>query len=167
MKPHLLDEVRLKCIFEPLEVAEPNGDAFARLGGVIFTNAMGFHAVVLHLETRLRRSKQKVWNWHVVHYVPSRKDGFLEPSVGTSYVVYIIFNFSNVATQPTHSSFKDYFTGMTTLDVVYLAKDITETTTQWKRIGRPTIKLAALSTLFEAHLKENMVVVNVNGGVRA
>ena len=49
------------------------------------------------------------------------------------------------------------------MDAVYLAKDITETTAQWKRIGRPTIKLAALSTLFEVHLKENMVVVNVNG----
>ena len=45
------------------------------------------------------------------------------------------------------------------MDVVYLAKDITETTTQWKCTGRPTIKLAALSTLFESHLKNNM-----NGG---
>ena len=50
------------------------------------------------------------------------------------------------------------------MEAVYQAKDITETTTQWKRTGRPTIKLAALSTLFQAHLRENMVVVNVNGG---
>ena len=125
---------------------------------------MGFHTIMSHLETRLQKSKQKVWNWHVVHYVPSREDGFLEPNVGTSYMVYIIFCFGNVATQPTHSCFKDYFTGRTALDVVYLAKDITETTTQWKRIGRSTIKLAALSILFEMHLKESMVDVNVNGG---
>ena len=57
MKPDLLDEVRLKRIFEPLEAAEPNGGAFARSGGLIFTDAMGFHAVVSHLETRLRKSK--------------------------------------------------------------------------------------------------------------
>ena len=57
MKVDLLDKVTLKRIFEPLEAAEPNGDAFARSGGVIFTNAMGFHVVVSHLETRLRRSK--------------------------------------------------------------------------------------------------------------
>ena len=100
----------------------------------------------------------------MVHYVPSCEDGFLEPSVKTSYVVYIIFCFGNVATQPTHNYFKDYFTGRTAMDAVYLAKDITETTTQWKCTGRPTIKLVALSTLFEAHLKENMVVVNVNSG---
>ena len=164
MKPDLLDEVRLKCIFEPLEEAKSNGGAFARSRGVIFIDAMGFHAIVLHLETRLRESKQKVWNWHVVHYVPSREDGFPEPSVGTSYVVFIIFCFGNVATQPTHNCFKDYFTRRTTLDVVYMAKDIIETTTQWKRIGCPTIKLVTLSTLFQAHLKENMVVVNVNDG---
>ena len=99
----------------------------------------------------------------MVHYIPSREDRFPEPNVGTSYVVYIIFCFGNVATQLIHSCFKDYFIGKTGLDAVYLAKDITETTTQWKHTGRPTIKLAALSTLFEAHLKENMVVVNVNG----
>ena len=164
VKPDLLDEVRLKCIFEPLEAAEPNGGSFARSGGNIFTDAMGFHAVVSHLEMRLRKSKQKVWNWHVVHYVPSCEDGFLEPSVGTSYVVYIIFCFGNVATQPTHSCFKDYFSKKTALETMYQAKDISETTTQWRRTSRPTIKLAALSTLFQAHLKENMVVVNVNGG---
>ena len=100
----------------------------------------------------------------MVHYVPSREDGFPEPTVGTSYVVYIIFCFGNVATQPTHTCFKDYFTGRMALDAVYVAKDITETTMQWKRTGCPTIKLAALSTLFEADLKENMVVVNVNSG---
>ena len=115
----LLDEVRLRCIFEPLEAAEPNGGSFARSGGVIFTDAMGFHAVVSHLETRLRKSKQKVWNWHVVHYVPSRKDGFLEPSVGTSYVVYIIFCFGNVGTQPTNVCFKDYFSERTAMAAVY------------------------------------------------
>ena len=92
------------------------------------------------------------------------EDGFPEPSVGTSYVVYIIFSFGNVATQPTHSCFKDYFTGRTAMDTMYLAKDITETTTQWKRTSCPTIKLVVLSTLFEAHLKENMVVMNVNSG---
>ena len=96
VKPDLLDEVRLRCIFEPLEAAEPNGGSFARSGGVIFTDAMGFHAVVSHLETRLRKSKQKVWNWHVVHYVPSCEDGFPEPRIGTSYMVYIIFCFGNV-----------------------------------------------------------------------
>ena len=62
MKPDLLDKVRLKHIFKSLEAAEPNGGAFARSGGIIFTEAMGFHGVVLHLEIRLRRSKQKVWN---------------------------------------------------------------------------------------------------------
>ena len=163
MKPDLLDEIRLKRIFKPLEAAKPNGGAFARSGGVIFIDAMRFHALALHLEKRLWRSKQKVWNWHVVHYIPSRQEGFPEPRVGTSYVVYIIFCFGNVATQSTHNCFKDYFTGRTALDVVYLVNDITETTTQWKRTSRLTIKLAVLSTLFEAHLKENMVVVNVNG----
>ena len=100
----------------------------------------------------------------MVHYVPSREDGFPEPSVGTSYVVYIIFCFRNVSTQPTNVCFKDYFSGRTAMEAVYQAKDITETTTQWRRTGRPTIKLAALSNLFQAHLGENMVVVNVNGG---
>ena len=165
VKPDLHDEMRLRRIFEPLEAAKPNGGSFARSGGVIFTDAMGFHAVVSHLETRLRKSKQKVWNWHVVHYVPSREDGFPEPSVGTSYVVYIIFCFGNVGTQPTNVCFKDYFSGRTAMEVVYKAKDITETTTQWRWTGRPTIKLATLSNLFQAHLRENMVVVNVNGRV--
>ena len=94
----------------------------------------------------------------------SRKDGFPEPSVGTSHVVYIIFCFGNVGTQPTSVCFKDYFSGRTAMEAVYQAKEITETTTQWRRTSRPTIKLAALSTLFQAHLRENMVVVNVNGG---
>ena len=162
VKPDLLDEVRLKHIFKPLEAAERNRGAFA-WSGVIFTNAMGFHTIVSHLKTRLQKFKQKVWNWHVVHYVPSCKHGFPEPSVVTLYMVYIIFYFNNVATQPAHTCFKDYFTGRTTLDVVLLVKDITETTTQWKRTSRSTIKLAALYTLFEKHLKENMVVMNVNG----
>ena len=100
----------------------------------------------------------------MVDYVPSREDGFPEPSVGTSYVVYIIFCFGNVATQPTHNCFKNYFSRRTALEAVYQAKDISETTIQWRRTGHSTIKLAALSTLFQAHLKENMVVVNVNGG---
>ena len=100
----------------------------------------------------------------MVHYVPSCEDGFPEPSVGTSYVVYIIFCFGNVGTQPTNVRFKDYFSERTAMEAVYQAKDITETTTQWRRNGCPTIKLAALSTLFQAHLRENMVVVNVNGG---
>ena len=153
VKADLLDVVRLKSIFEPLEADESNGGAFAWSGGVIFTNAMGFHAVVLHLETQLRKSKQKVWNWHVVHYVSSHEDRFLEPNIGTSYVVYIIFCFGNVATQPTHSCFKDYYIGRMALDAVNLAKDITKTTMQWKHNGRPTIKLATLSTFFEVHLK--------------
>ena len=100
----------------------------------------------------------------MVHYVPSRDDGFPEPSVGMSYVVYIIFCFENVGTQKTAVCFKDYFSGRTAMDAVYQAKEITETSTQWRRTGRPTIKLAALSTLFRVHLRENMVVVNVNGG---
>ena len=50
------------------------------------------------------------------------------------------------------------------MEAMYQAKDISETTTQWRRSGHPMIKLAALSTLFQVHLKENMVVVNVNGG---
>ena len=100
----------------------------------------------------------------MVHYIPSREDGFPEPSVRTLYVVYIVFCFGNVVTQPTHVCFKDYFSGRTAMEAVYQAKDITQTTTQWRRTGRPTIKLAALSTLFHAHLRENMVVVNVNGG---
>ena len=62
MKADLLDDFRLKRISEPLKAAESNGGAFNRSGRVIFTYAMEFHAVVLHLETRLRRSKQKVWN---------------------------------------------------------------------------------------------------------
>ena len=82
VKPDLLDEVRLKCIFEPLEAAKSNGGAFARSGGVIFTNAMGFHTVVSHLETRLRRSKQKVWNWHVIHYIPCTRTDFQSPALG-------------------------------------------------------------------------------------
>ena len=163
VKPDLLDEVRLRRIFEPLEVAESNGGSFARSGGIISTDAMGFHTVVSHLEARLRKSKQKVWNWHVVHYVPSCEDGFSEPSVRTSYVVYIIFCFGNVGTQPTGVCFKDYFSGRMAMEAVYQAKEITETSIQWKRTGRPTIKLAALSTVFQAHLRENMVVVNVNG----
>ena len=133
VKANLLDEFRLKCIFKPLEVAKPNGGAFAWSGGVIFTNAMEFHTIISHLETQLLRSKQKVWNWHVVYYVPSQEDGFSEPSVGTSYVVYIIFCFGNVATQPTHNCFTNYFIRKTAMDAVSLAKDITETTTQWKR----------------------------------
>ena len=62
IKGDLLNEVRLKSIFEPLEAAETNGGAFARSRGVIFKDTMGFHAVISHLETRMRRSKQKVWN---------------------------------------------------------------------------------------------------------
>ena len=50
------------------------------------------------------------------------------------------------------------------MNAVYTAKDITETTHQWKRTRRPIVKLVALSSLFESHLKENMVVVNVNDG---
>ena len=100
----------------------------------------------------------------MVHYVFSREDGFPEPSVGMLYVVYIIFFFGNVATQPTHTCFKDYFNGRIAMEAVYQAKDINEITTQWRHTGRPTIKLAALSTLFQAHLKEDMVVVNVNSG---
>ena len=119
VKPDLLDEVRLKRIFEPLEAAEPNGGSFARSGGVIFTDAMGFHVVVSYLETRLRKSKQKVWNWHVVHDVPSREDGFPEPNVGTSYMVYIVFCCGNVVTQPMHVCFKDYFSGRTAMEAVY------------------------------------------------
>ena len=162
VKAELLDEVRLKRIFVPPEAEEPNGTVFAWSGGVIFTDVVGFLAVVLHLDSQLWRSKQNVWNWHVVHYIPLREDGFLEPNVETSYVVYIIFCFGNEATQPTQGCFRDYFTKKMAMDVVYLARDITETTTQWKCTSRPTIKLAALSTLFESHLKENMVVVNVN-----
>ena len=83
---------------------------------------------------------------------------------GTSYVVYIIFRFGNVGTQPTGVCFKDYFSGRTAMEAVYQAKEITETSTQWRHTSRPTIKLVALSTLFQAHLRENMVVVNVNSG---
>ena len=52
------------------------------------------------------------------------------------------------------------------MEAMYQAKDISETTTQWRRTGRSTIKLAALSTLFQVHLKENMVIVNVNDGAQ-
>ena len=62
MKADLLDEVKVKRIFKPLEGTEPNEGAFTWLGGVLFTDAVGFHTVLLHLESRLRRSKQKVWN---------------------------------------------------------------------------------------------------------
>ena len=50
------------------------------------------------------------------------------------------------------------------MNAIYTAKDITETTHQWKRTRRPIIKLATLSSLFDSHMKENMVIVNVNGG---
>ena len=50
------------------------------------------------------------------------------------------------------------------MEAVYQAKDISETTIQWRHTSHPTITLVALSTLFHAHLKENMVVVNVNNG---
>jgi hypothetical protein len=100
----------------------------------------------------------------VIHYVPSREDGFPEPELGSSYVVYMIFCFAYSPTQSPKECFGDFFAGKRPFDAVYLAKDITETIQQWKRPGRPTIKLAALSTLFQQHIKDNMVIVNVNGG---
>ena len=64
----------------------------------------------------------------MVHYVPSHEDGFPDPIVGTSYVMYIIFCFTYVAIQSTQLNFRDYFSGRTAMDTMYLAKDITETT---------------------------------------
>jgi orotate phosphoribosyltransferase-like protein len=51
------------------------------------------------------------------------------------------------------------------MDVVYISNDITKIVTQWKSIGTSTVKLAVLSKLLGDHIKKNMMVVNVNGGL--
>ena len=62
MKIEVLDESRMNRIFEPLEGSERNRSIFAWLGAVIFTDAQGCHAIVLHLEYWLLKAKKKVWN---------------------------------------------------------------------------------------------------------
>ena len=57
MKADLLDEVMLKRIFRPLKAVESNGSDFAWSRGVLFIDAIGFHVVVSHLDSRLQRSK--------------------------------------------------------------------------------------------------------------
>ena len=165
VKAQVLQENVLSRIFDPLLGQEFNSSqVFVRSGAVLFRDAAGFHATLLHIETRTRTAKRRLWNWHVVHYVPSREDGFPEPELGSSYVVYMIFCFAYSPTQSPKECFGDFFAGKRPFDAVYLAKDITETIQQWRRPGRPTIKVAALSTIFQQHIKDNMVLVNVNGG---
>jgi hypothetical protein len=50
------------------------------------------------------------------------------------------------------------------MDVVYISNDITKIVTHWKSTGILMVKLVVLSKLFGDHIKESMVVVNVNGG---
>jgi hypothetical protein len=47
---------------------------------------------------------------------------------------------------------------------VDFASDIPEEVHQWRRQGIPTMRVSVLKSMFADHLKESMVVVNVNGG---
>ena len=51
IKAKVLDESRMKQIFEPLEDIETNGSIFACSKAVIFTDAQGFHDIVSHLDS--------------------------------------------------------------------------------------------------------------------
>ena len=52
VKVEILNANRLNQIFEALEGIEKNGFIYIRLLAMIFTNAHGFHEVLLHLESR-------------------------------------------------------------------------------------------------------------------
>ena len=87
LEAEILDESRMKQIFEPMEGIETNKSIYACLRVVIFINVQGFYDILLHLESWLRASKQRMCNSHMVHFVLLCEDKFLEPSIGTSYMV--------------------------------------------------------------------------------
>jgi hypothetical protein len=50
------------------------------------------------------------------------------------------------------------------MDPIYFAGDMLEEVHQWRRQGVPTMRVSVLKSMFANHLKEGMVVMNVNGG---
>lgn len=50
------------------------------------------------------------------------------------------------------------------MDPVYFTSDILEEVHQWRRQGVSTMRVSVLRSMFVDHLKEGMVVVNVNRG---
>jgi hypothetical protein len=76
---------------------------YVRSPALLFTNLEGFFQTLIHLE---KRKKSSIWDWHVVHYIPTSDDGFPSPLVGLSFDVYIIFCYGYDATKTSLQSFK-------------------------------------------------------------
>ena len=58
VKIEIVDESRMKQIFEPLEGIESNISIYACSQALIFSDAQGFNDILFHLESSLYTSKQ-------------------------------------------------------------------------------------------------------------
>lgn len=161
----LLEYHKLKRLFDALEYRDVGRQLLsARSPAVLMTDAVGFHDVLTHLQRRREECKVRVWDWHVIHYIPDRADGFPKPIAGTHYSVYLFFLFAFDEELGSTRSFNVFFPGKTEMSAVYKSSDMEVRDTLYRRPALPWFSISAALEIFADHLTDNMVIVNVNGG---
>jgi hypothetical protein len=159
----VLEDRNLQRLFDALECVDM-GSIAVRSPAVLFTDCEGFFQVLSHLQKRRLKSKKRVWTCHAIQYIASNDEGFPGPQIGQAYVVYVLLCFGFTIDENPQLTFKAYFTGKTPMAPVFISNDIEETVKQWKKPGIPSVKVAALQMMFQEHIHQGSVIVNVNGG---
>ena len=92
----VLEFSKLKRLFDALEYRESSSNVVrARSPVVLFTDAQGFHGILCHLQKKFEQTKLRVWDWHVVNYIPDDSDGFPRPIAGSHNNVFMVFLFEH------------------------------------------------------------------------
>ena len=163
----LLENHKLKRLFDALECQNPTRNPLsARSPAILITDATGFHDILCPLEKRREEAKVRVWNWEVITYCPGLKDGFPLFATGVPCLLFLVFLFGYNEGQDAQSSFRNFFTRkVKTMKSTYVVEKIEDIDSFFRRLGIPWLKITTVLTILSSHMVDDMVLVNVNGGL--
>ena len=166
VEPMRIESHKLKRVFDALEYRSGSARVVqARSPAVLITDAIGFYDVLTHLKRRQEEVSVRLWDYHVINYIPDAADNFPKPApIGSNYNVFVVLVFAYNKLLGAQSCFHSFFTSTKPMQVVYRSEDMEEIQSCYRRHAMPWFSVSAAIEIFSDHLMDNMVIVNVKGG---
>jgi len=166
----MLENYKLKRLFDALKYKDIDRNVLRAqsptiLPAILITDAQRFHDILSHLQKRQNETKVRVWNWHVITYVLSSKDGFPASATRSACNMFLVFLFGYNEGQDAKICFKSFFTRKTSpMKAVYRVEDMDKVESFYRRRAMPWLIISTVLVVFGDYIIDNMVIVNVNGG---
>ena len=128
VEPMRLESHKLKRVFDALEYRSGSARVVqVRSPAVLIIDATGFYDVLTHLKRRQEEVSVRLWDYHVINYIPDTVDSFPKPApTGSNYNVFVVLVFAYDELLGAQSCFRSFFTGTKPMQAMYRSKDMEE-----------------------------------------